>query len=183
MEDLNWKVLIVPVIVLFIFIGGVIGIVNWQQSKQKPVVSELTVNLPEGEVRSAEKELVISGKVAKGHKVFINDQEIKVEKDGSYTKTITLIEGENKVVVKDKKGNKEIASIERNVKYVKAVPETPAQPAQPAPSQGSAVPVASDLSTSGPEEVIIPVIGTGGVVFAVAFYFKSRKQLSLNLRK
>lgn len=192
MEDLNWKILIVPVIILFVFIGGIIGIVNWQKSKQDlPVVT--TVNLPEGEVQSAEKDLTVSGKVDKGDKVFINDQEAKVEKDGSYSKVVTLNEGENKVVVKEKRNGKEVNTIERTVKYTAPVAQTPAapsvqtpvagQPSAPAPAAPTAAQTPSNLSTSGPEEVIIPVVGMGGVVLVVALYLKSKKQLALNLRK
>ncbi|MDO8507397.1 MAG: hypothetical protein Q7S53_02420 [bacterium] len=190
MEDLNWKMLIVPVIILFVFIGGIIGIVNWQKSKKElPVVT--TVNLPEGEVQSAEKELTVSGKVSKGDEVFINDQEANVEKDGSYSKVVTLNEGENKIVVKEKRNGKEVSTIERTVKYTAPVAQTPATPSVQNPVVGQpSTPVAptamqapSNLSTSGPEEVIIPVVGMGGVVLVVAFYFKSKKQLALNLRK
>ena len=189
MEDLNWKMLIVPVLILFVFIGGIIGIVNWQKSKQAPTVSALTVNLPEGEVQSAEKELNVSGKVEKGNKVYINDEEAKVEKDGSYTKIITLNEGVNKIVVKEKKKGKDVATIERTVKYTAQAPQKPVvNPEVPAVPQSSAPAVVSpqvpaDLATSGPEEIIIPVVGAGGIVFAILFYRKSKKQLTATLRR
>lgn len=188
MEDLNWRMLIVPVIILFVFIGGIIGIVNWQKSKKTPPVV-MTVNLPEGEVQSAGKDFTVNGKVNKGSKVFINNQEAKVEKDGSYSKTVTLNEGDNKIIVKEKKGKEEVGTIERTVKYTVPVAQTPAAPPQvstapQSPASTAVVPqTSSNLSTSGPEEVIIPIVGTGGVIFAVAFYFKSKKQLSLSLRK
>lgn len=191
MENINWKSLVVPVLILFVFIGGIIGIVNWQKSKSAPAVSTLTVNLPEGETQTTEKELNVSGKVNKGDKVFVNDSEAKVEKDGSYTKVITLSDGVNKIVVLDKKNSKEIGRTERDVKYT--APATPAAsspaqsaqttPAQQGPAPASVAPQASgDLATSGPKEVAA-VAGFGGLVLIGLLYLKSKKHLHLSLRK
>ena len=44
MNEVNWKMLIVPLVILFVFIGGIIGIVNWQKSQQGN--SAITVNIP-----------------------------------------------------------------------------------------------------------------------------------------
>lgn len=190
MEDINWKMLVAPLVVLFLFIGGIIGIVNWQKSRQEtaPQGSTITVNLPEGESQSTEKELTITGKVENDRDVFINDEEVKVERDGNFSKIVGLNEGDNKIVIKEKKDGQDVSVVERNVKYAPVAsqpapqtgPEAQPAPASPAPQGMSQTP--QDLATSGPED-FIPIIGAGGIVIAVAYYLKSKKQLTLNLRK
>ena len=191
MEDVNWKTFVVPIIILFIFIGGIIGIVNWQKSKQAPQVV-MSVNLPEGEVQSADKDITVNGKVKKGDKVLVNGEEAKVESDGSFSRTVTLNEGANKITIKNQRGGKDVETVERTVKYTPmSAPQTTTEtPAPETPASGDVglgqAPQAgtpSNLSTSGPEEVIIPVIGVGGVVLATVFYLRSRKKLQVNLRK
>lgn len=188
MENINWKALVVPVLILFVFIGGIIGIVNWQKSKKDtPITSELSVNLPEGESQTTEKEIFVSGKVKKGDKVTVNEAEVKVEKDGSYAKVVTLSEGSNKIIVKDMKNGKEVGSTERTVKYVAAIAPKP-QDAQPAPTQQGSAPataspqISGELATSGPKEVAA-VAGFGGLVLIGLLYLKSKKHLHLSLRK
>ncbi|MEK7447705.1 MAG: hypothetical protein AAB632_02845 [Patescibacteria group bacterium] len=188
MKNINWKALVVPVLILFVFIGGIIGIVNWQKSKQAtPTVSELSINLPEGESQTTEKEISVSGKVKKGDKVTVNEAEVKVEKDGSYAKVVTLSEGSNKIIVKDTKNGKEVGSTERTVKYVAAAAPKP-QDAQPTPAQQGSAPAAvapqasGELATSGPKETAA-VVGFGVLVLIGLLYLKSKKQLHLNLRK
>ncbi len=191
MEDINWKMFVAPIIILFVFIGGIIGIVNWQKSKQEqaPVVNDLTVNLPEGEVQSGQKEITVNGSVSEGNQVFINGDEVQVNKEGSYTKTVVLDEGENKIEIQTRRDGEVVKTVERTVRYTAASPasevvSTPSQ-GQPAtsPSQAPVSPAPSSLATSGPEEVIIPIVGFGGVIVAVAYYARSKKQLTLNLRK
>lgn len=193
MEDINWKMLVAPLIILFLFIGGIIGVINWQKSRQEAPTpgSTLSVNLPEGESQATEKELTVTGKVDKGSDVFVNEEEVKVERDGSFTKVITLNDGYNKFVIKEKKDGQEISVVERNVKYAPVTTQTPApqatpEQAAPAPAaqapQAGVAPQPQDLATSGPED-FIPVIGAGGIVVAVVYYLKTRKRLSLSLRK
>lgn len=190
MEEINWKMFVAPIIILFIFIGGIIGIVNWQKSKKQgeaPPVSELTVNIPDGETESREKEFTISGKTKEGEKVVVNGSEVQTEKDGSYAKVITLNEGTNKIVVQSRKDGEVTETVERTVKYTPASapapqaeqPQTPSASQTPAPAN----PAPSNLATSGPEEIIIPVVGAGGIILAIAYYRKSRKTLSTSLRR
>lgn len=188
MNNVNWKMLVAPILILFVFVGGIIGIVNWQKSKQAtPTDSTLSVNLPEGETQTTEKEISVNGKVKKGDKVFVNDSEAKVEKDGSYSKIIPLSDGVNMIVVKDKKNDKEVGSIERSVKYTAAVApkpqETRSAPTQQSPAPATVSPQASgELATSGPKETAA-VVGFGVLVLISLLYLKSKKQLHLNLRK
>lgn len=190
MEDFNWKMLIVPVLILFVFIGGIIGIVNWQNSKKVPQVG-MSVNLPEGEVQSAAKDVVVSGKAAKGDKVFVNDEEVKVENDETFTKTVSLNDGSNKITIKQERNGKEVQSVERTVIYTAPVAQPPATNTQPAttpvaPSSAPAVvnpQTAGNLSTSGPEEIVIPVVGFSGIVLATVYYIRSRKKLHTSMRK
>ena len=190
MEDINWKMFVAPIVILFVFIGGIIGIVNWQKSKQEeaPVVEEFTVNLPEGEIQSEQKEIIVSGNANEADQVFINGSEVKIDSDGVYTKAVVLNEGKNTITIQSKKDGEETAFVERTVTYTLATPasETTSVPVegQPVPSVPAPVsPTSSSLAASGPEEVIIPIIGFGGVIATVAYYTKSKKQLALNLRK
>lgn len=188
MEEFNWKMLIVPVLILFVFIGGIIGIVNWQNSKKVPQVG-MSVNLPEGEVQSAEKEVIVSGKASKGDKVYVNGEEVKVEKDETFTKTVSLNDGSNKITIKQERNGKEVQTVERTVVYTAQASQPPAAETAPAPAPQSPAPAAvspqvtADLATSGPEEIIIPVVGFGGIVLATVYYIRSRKKLHTSMRK
>ena len=194
--EINWKMFIAPLLILFVFIGGIIGIINWQRSAQKEPT--LTVNLPEGTTTTTEKEVIVSGKADSGDKVWVNGEETKVGDDGSYSKSVTLKEGDNKVEVKAESQSKKTVTTERTVKYNApapvAAPVTPEKPNAPAVQTAptlstpkSSAPTAStppsNLSTSGPEEIIIPVVGAGGIVLVMVYYFKSRKQFASSIRK
>lgn len=190
--EINWKMFIAPLLILFLFIGGIIGIINWQKSGQK--TPTVTVNLPEGTTDTTEKEIIVSGKVDEGNKVWVNGEETKVGDDGSYAKSVTLNAGDNKIEVKAENKAKKTVSTERTVKYTASAPVAPATPEKPAtptvqsaPAPQASAPAATatptNLSTSGPEEVIIPVVGAGGIVLVIVYYFKSRKQFASSIRK
>ncbi|RJO60845.1 hypothetical protein C4544_04375 [candidate division WS5 bacterium] len=188
MEEINWKMFVAPIIILFVFIGGIIGIVNWQKSKKQgeaPPVSELTINIPEGETESRQKEFTVSGKTKEGEKVVVNGSEVQTEKDGSYAKVIMLNEGSNKVVVQSRKDGEVTETVERTVKYAAPAPASSAEQPQASVPQAPAAasPAPSNLATSGPEDIIIPVVGAGGVILAIVYWRKSRKTLSTSLRR
>lgn len=197
MEDMNWKMLIMPIAILFIFVGGIIGIVNWEKSKNAPVES-ISVDLNEGLNQSTQKDITVNGKVKTGDKVFVNGQEVKVGKDGSYSKTVTLNEGDNKITIKDQRNGKDVQTLERTVTFTPQPASQPAaggqqqqgmgggqpQTSQPAPSQSQPqAQTPSNLSTSGPADIAIPVVGFAGVILTAAYYFKSKKKLSMTLKK
>ncbi len=195
MNEINWKMLIAPLVILFIFIGGIIGIVNWQKSKQGPEVG-ISVNLPEGQVQTSDNSITVSGKAQKGDKVSVNGRKTKVAGDGSFSQTVTLNQGDNKITVRDQRNGKDIQTVEREVNYT---PAAPAQSPVPTPQAGSQAaqtqssggqPSAqlqtqtpSNLSTSGPADMILPVVGFGGIIIAISYYLKSKKKLALSLRK
>ncbi len=201
MNEVNWKMLIVPLVILFVFIGGIIGIVNWQKSQQGN--SAITVNIPEGAVQTSESSTIISGKVAPGSKVTINGKDAKVGDDGTYSETVSLNQGDNKIEIKAEKDGK-TQTIERSIKEVGATtassaPPTTAPATQPAPQAGGqpsqapatgsapsstpATTVPSSLSTSGPADMILPVAGFAGIVMVGGYYLKSRKKLEKSMRK
>ena len=207
MNEVNWKMLIVPVVILFVFIGGIIGIVNWQKSQQSN--SAISVNIPEGAVQTTEKQTIVSGNVPAGSKVTVNGQETKVGEDGSYSATVSLNEGDNKIEIKSEKDGK-VSNITRSIKLIASstntvaptttsapsgsqTPQAGSQPAQaPAsgsaatPSTTSAAPQAagtSNLSTSGPADMILPVAGFTGIIVVAGYYLRSRKKLDSSLRK
>ena len=207
MNEVNWKMLIVPVVILFVFIGGIIGIVNWQKSQQSN--SAISVNIPEGAVQTTEKQTIVSGNVPAGSKVTVNGQETKVGEDGSYSATVSLNEGDNKIEIKSEKDGK-VSNITRSIKLIAGstntaaptttsapsgsqTPQAGSQPAQaPAsgsaatPSTTSAAPQAagtSNLSTSGPADMILPVAGFTGIIVVAGYYLRSRKKLDSSLRK
>ncbi len=197
MNEVNWKMLIAPIAILFIFIGGIIGIVNWQKSKQQAPQVGISVNLPEGQIQTSDKTINVSGKAQKGDKILVNGQETKVGGDGSFAQTVTLNKGDNKITIKDQRNGKDVQTLERDVNYtVAAAPEqaptsTPqagGQVVQPQGSQSQApvqpqTQTPSNLSTSGPADVILPVVGFGGIIVAAGYYLKSKKKLALSLRK
>ncbi len=191
MNEINWKMLVVPVVILFVFIGGIIGIVNWQKSQQSN--SAISVNIPEGAVQTTEKQTIVSGNVPAGSKVTVNGQEAKVGDDGAYSATVNLKEGENKIEIKSVKDGK-TSTVTRTIKLVAAsagtsAPPTTTPPTTVAPQSGAVstpaapAPQASNLSTSGPEDMILPVAGFAGIVIVAGYYLKSKKKLGKSLRK
>ena len=199
--------LIVPVVILFVFIGGIIGIVNWQKSQQSN--SAISVNIPEGAVQTTEKQTIVSGNVPAGSKVTVNGQETKVGEDGSYSATVSLNKGDNKIEIKSEKDGK-VSNITRSIKLIAGstntaaptttsapsgsqTPQAGSQPAQApvsgsaaTPSTTSAAPQAagtSNLSTSGPADMILPVAGFAGIIVVAGYYLRSRKKLLSSMKK
>ena len=191
MNEINWKMLVVPVVILFVFIGGIIGIVNWQKSQQSN--SAISVNIPEGAVQTTEKQTIVSGNVPAGSKVTVNGQEAKVGDDGAYSATVSLKEGDNKVEIKSVKDGK-TSTVTRSIKLIAqsagtSAPSTTTPPTTVAPQSGAVstpaapAPQASNLSTSGPADMILPVAGFAGVVLVAGYYLKSKKKLGKSFRK
>lgn len=85
-------------------------------TKEKP---SLTVNQPEDgkKIQGGEKKVTVSGKTDAGVKIYINDSQTIVDKDGNFNTEIPLNDGENTITVKalDPAGN--FNDLQRSVIY------------------------------------------------------------------
>lgn len=188
MEQPNWKMFILPIVILFVFIGGIIGIINWQKSK-KVSFPTLTVDIDEKGLKVKDKNFTITGKTDPKNKVTVNTEEAEVEKDGNFSKPIVLKSGENEFGIKAENKGGQTTVLSRTVTYSTTPSRVQKPAAKPETSESvqtgtaNGVQTPSSLTTSGPEDFILPAVGFSGLVLMIAVYLKSKKQLANSLRK
>lgn len=183
MNQPNWKMFILPIVVLFIFIGGIIGIINWQKSKDAAFPT-IKVNIEEKGTKTKNKNFTITGSTEKKNKLWINTDETAVEKDGSFSSPVVLSPGKNVFSMKAEDTKGQTTVLERTLTLVvpaKAKSSTRQRVVYTNP--GTSVISSQNLAVSGPEDAILPVLGFGGIVIATVVYMKSRRQLAESMRK
>jgi len=183
MDQPNWKMFILPIVVLFVFIGGIIGIINWQKSKDTAFPT-IQVNIDEKGAKVKEKNFTITGSTEKKNKLWINTDETTVDKDGSFSSSVILNPGKNVFSMKAENTSGKTTVLERTLTLVApANAKTPSRQKAVYTDPSTSVITGQNLSASGPEDAILPVLGFGGIVIAVVAYMKSRKQLVASMRK
>lgn len=188
-EKITWKAFIVPLIILIVFVGVIIGVINWQRSKTEEEPS-LTVNLPEEITETVQEEVTIDGKTDEGNKLWINNEPVEVGDDGNFSSVKELAPGENQFEIKaETKGGKSL-STSRMIKRTSDIEMTTttmiaAETPVDTPEQiATAGPVATEpLATSGPEDYLIPVFGLLAFIYAVRYWGRSRKSIRDALKK
>ena len=137
------KSLIIPLIIIVIVIGTVIGIVNYLGNRGTSNAPDLLITTPADQEVVEGDNVLIEGNTDEDATVKINGSEVEVDNEtGRFSKEITLNEGENSIgVIAEKNGKRSEATL-RVTK--RGIVETP----QPAPKQPTAW---VDLSNSGPE--------------------------------
>lgn len=184
-KSIEPKKLILPVIILILFIGTIIGIINYQQKAKQEKAPKIEISKPQQNAILDDAQIVVEGKTSPGAKVSVDSKEATADSKGQFALEAPLKEGENNlnITAVSKDGKKSTSTL----KVVRATK----QPAQPAPStsQPQAVaqpqPVAevadSNLSSSGPENFWIPEAMSLSAIGAA--WAMSRKKFSEAIKK
>src|SRR3972149_3025972 len=91
------KKLVVPILLLILVIGAIIGISNYQESRREPKVE---ITEPKEGVETESEEVTIKGKTDnKNDEVLINGQSAEVSNDGSFQAKVSLTEGDNMILI------------------------------------------------------------------------------------
>lgn len=179
MKDL-WQNIIVIIILLFFFALGIFGILRLRNNATTPPALNVALD---DTTYTDKNEVPISGETDSGSTVKINNNDIEVDKDGKFSATVTLNNGDNFVVVTSTKNGKEAKSEKKIVKQTgeqgvagATVTPTPA----PTTSYGTNNGLQSDgatenLSTTGPKENFLGTIGLVSILLSLYYYFDSRK--------
>lgn len=184
-EKITWKAFIVPLIILIVFVGVIIGVINWQKSKTEEDPS-LTVNLPEEITETAQEEVTIDGKTDEGNKLWINNEAVEVNGDGNFSSVKGLNPGENQFEIKaETEGGKSISTSRIITRTSGLETTTTTMIAVSAPEQIVTVePVEEEpLATSGPEDYLIPVFGVLAFIYAIRYWSRSRRSILNALKK
>ncbi len=191
-EKITWKSFILPLVILIIFIGVIIGVVNWQRSRteQDPTLS---VNLPEEVIETLQEEATIDGETDRGNKVWINNESIQVSTDGKFSVVKDLKPGLNEFEIKaETKGGKSV-STKRTISQIRTVETTTTIPvsetssletpsALETPEENVIAGPAEDLTSSGPEDYLFPIAGLISIIWTLRFWTNSRKSVSNSLK-
>ncbi|HOX28236.1 MAG TPA: hypothetical protein PLQ76_03670, partial [bacterium] len=92
--------------------------VDWAAAAAKP---DLRVIQPQDGARFSDSAVIVSGSASKDVPVYINNKEIKVKSDGSFSGVVSLFEGENKLVIQARSNNGKTTSVSKTV-YLDSTP-------------------------------------------------------------
>src|SRR3972149_5006122 len=91
------KKLVVPILLLIIVIGAIIGISNYQESRREPKVE---ISEPKEGVETESEEVTVKGKIDnKSDEVLVNGQPAEISDDGNFQAKVSLTEGDNMILV------------------------------------------------------------------------------------
>lgn len=193
--------LFLPLVLLFVFAGAIVGIVNYQSKNKIP---KLEITSPADGAEVSDAQIVVTGKTDSKNKISVNQKETRIDKKGGFYVETPLSYGKNSinVVAENKAGRK----TEKNLLITRktdlqtsgttpviesANPNTVAQSSpqpqavtQPDTSTQTVIPSGDgkgNLSTSGPETFWLlesATLSAAGVAFGM-----SRKKFKDTLRK
>lgn len=167
------KMLIVPLIIIVIVIGTVIGIANYINNRKATETPNVEIMAPaDGDVVETET-VLIEGKTDDEARIYINGKEVSVDdKTGNFSKEVNLTEGDNSIgiVAESKSGKRSEATI-RVTKTAIFKPQN--QSVQPV--------AGADLTTSGPENYFLPEISALSLVGAG--WYASKKKLAKTIKR
>lgn len=198
LSSIQPKQLVLPVIIFILFVGSVIGVINYQRKAKEQAVPKVEITKPAENAVVQEAQIVVEGKTNPDIDVLVNEKEVKSDSKGNFAAEVALEEGENTlVVIATNKSEKETAverKVTRGAKQAAPQAQAPAQPAAEAGEEITEEPVAeeapvqpaqptagADLSSSGPETLwlgesaLMSLAGVG--------YWVSRKKFAKSLRK
>ena len=180
------KQLVLPLIIFILFVGSVIGVINYQKKAKEQSAPKLEITKPAEGAAVSEAQIVVEGKTSPDITVAVNEKEVKSDSKGQFAAEVPLEEGENTITIiavnsaeketvvekKVTKGAKQAAPATEEGEEI-AVEEAEPQTVQPT--------AGADLSSSGPETLwlgesaLLSISGIG--------YWVSRKRLTKSLRK
>lgn len=164
LKPIHYLVIFLGVI---IYIGIIIGVVNYRANRVVTPPRLDIITPVEGDTYSSDK-VLIQGQTDPRETLIINDQKVKADKEGEYSAEVPLQLGENSIRFEVTKGKLKTEKI-INVKRVNPVAEKPRVVAEN-----------GELNNSGPETLW--VFEAGMLAAAGAAYQTSKKRLELVLR-
>lgn len=203
------KKLALPIILVIIFIGIVVGIVNFQKGASGP---ELTITEPKEGITTEEGKTTINGSTDdSNNNVFVNEEEVEVNDDGTFSAEVPLIKGNNEISVEviseDGQFATESVMISRVAKGTPSAPKGETSPktgnganggngspekdvlGESVPKQapeetpevnGKSTLPSEPLAEAGPKENA--VFGSGALLVVIFFYRKSKKTLNVAIK-
>lgn len=162
---------IVIFLIAVIYVGATIGVINYRANREVMPPKLEIINPIEGDSYSSDS-VQIQGTTAPRAKVFVNNTEVRADKDGRYSTTMPLSIGQNTFKVRVTKGK---LTTEKIVTVNRVVPEPIVQETIPS----SAI-TGHKLNNSGPESFWLLEAGT--LTAAGAAWQTSRKRLQKALR-
>jgi len=184
LSEIDPKKLIIPVIFLIVFIGTVIGIINYQQKIRSQKEPTIEIAKPEEGTILEDAQIVFEGKTTADAKVKVDGKDVTADSKGQFAAEIPLSEGENNIniVVTTKEGKEATATrkIIRATKQSEPVVQQP-QAAIIQPQSEAPKTTESGLSSAGPENFWIPEAGIlSGILTA---WYGSKKRFKEVIRK
>lgn len=182
LREIDPKKLILPVVFLIVFIGTVIGIINYQQKVRSQKNPTIEITKPGEGTILEDAQIVFEGKTTPDANVKVDGKEVTADSKGQFAAEVPLSEGENNIsiAVTTKEGKEATAT--RKIVRASKQPEPVVQQTQAAQPQAEVLPATeSDLSSAGPENFWIPeasVLSAIGAAWAM-----SRKKLSKAFKK
>jgi cell division protein FtsL len=175
-KTINPRQLLIPVIILIVFIGTIIGIINYQQKTRQNRNPKIEITAPKDNQIIEESQIVLEGNTYAGTKVTVNGKDVSVDKKGKFSTEVSLNEGLNEITITAE------SQTGKKTEVKKAITREYTQPvvAEMTPSgvEGSQN---AALNSSGPENFWIPeALSFSGVGAA---WYMSRKNLKKALKK
>lgn len=172
MGPIGPKHVVIATILILVFIGTVVGIINYRQSQTENEKITIEVNNPHDNQTITGANTILDGKTTPGAKITVDGEEVLVDSKGNFSTLLTLKEGKNNInITAEKNGKKAEKTLILTRSAVASKPKTKTT-ATPSKKVKTA---SKKLSSAGPETFFIPEItllsGTG------AAWYASRKKL------
>jgi hypothetical protein len=174
-EQLPRFILFAVIVLVVILIG--VGLWRAGHKETAKTGPSLTISAPaEGASVSVDK-VTVKGKTTDDAKVKVNNQSVKLSKDGSFQSQASLSSGENFIFVKASAKGRDTV-VQRRVVKVAAVPALSNQTAsQPVTAGPSAVTKSQQLSQSGPADTALTLFGFT-LVGLLAYVWRRQSKVS-----
>lgn len=194
------KKLAIPIILLLLIIGVIVGISNFQRRSSEP---EVKITEPSGNFETDQEKIVVKGETnSLNNEIFINDIQAEISDDKTFHAEVPLSEGDNEIRVEvvTRTGRQITQKIEgkRTTKIAEGqngeeiegekktdgteIPEkevlgeAPQGPGAAPPTTQPVAPGEDPLTKAGPAENA--AVGFGILTVTLYFYKRSRQKLS-----
>lgn len=198
-KELKPAQLIVPVLIVILFLGTIIGIVRYQSGVKAKKVPKLEIVSPADGAEVTDAQIIVTGSTSNGVTVTANDLSSQIDKQNNFSVEVPVAEGSNQIIVvaENKAGTKNEKTL--NIKRIGAQSTNTSDSTAPKPADApeavtpdvavdASVPVAApvadgkgNLSSTGPETFWLPeALGLSG---AAAAWAMSRRKYKMTVNK
>lgn len=175
LKDSRGKFLLVTFLVLIMLSGAIYGIYNFQKNNALKKEPTLEIYKPNDGQEVSGAQIVLEGKTnSSRNKVFVNGQNIAIDKKGNFATEISLKEGENIIFIEASNPYKKKITIERKIIRIIPSPVNAYKGSDYIYSNGK-------LNNSGPENFWLPE--TALLAAAATAFIGTKGELSRIRRK